>query len=121
MDDSRIPKTVLYSETRNGSRKLGLPLLRYSDNSKHDMKLFDMNVETWEECALQRSLWREKVTTGTKKYEQALLQRQEMQRQKRKQSQTSQDADDDVYICEHCNKRCRSRIGVYSHMQTHWT
>ena len=85
MDDSRIPKAVLYSETRDGSRTLGCPLLRYSDNSKLDMKLFDMNVETWEECALQRPLWREKVTTGTKKDEQALLQRTEMHRQKMKQ------------------------------------
>ena len=68
MDDSHIPKDILYSETRNGSTKLGCPLLRYSDNSKHDMNLFDMNIEAWEEWALQRSLWREKVTTGTKKY-----------------------------------------------------
>ena len=122
MDDSRIPKTVLYSETQDGSRKLGRPLLRYSDNSKRDMKLFDMNIETREECALQHSLWREKVTTETKKYDQALLQRKEMHRQKRKQVQTSRNADDDdAYICEHCNKRCSSRIGVYSHMWTHRT
>ena len=83
MDDSRIPKTVIYSETRDGSRKLGRPLLRYSDNSERGMTFFDMNIETWEECALQRSLWREKMTTGTKKYEQALLQRKEMHRRER--------------------------------------
>ena len=122
MDDSCIPNTVLYSETRDGSKKLGHLLLSYSDNSKRDMTLFDMNIETWEECALQRSLWREKVTAGTKKYEQALLQRKEMHRQKRKQLQTSWNADDDdAYICEHCNKRCRSRIGLYSHIRTHQT
>ena len=120
MDDSCIPKTVLYSEARDGSRTLGRPLLRYSHNSKRDMKVFDMNIETWEECALQRSLWREKVTTGTKKYEQALLQRKEVHRQKRKQLQTSWNADD-AYICEHCNKRCHSRIGLYSHIRIHRT
>ena len=52
MDDRRIPKAILYSEARDGSRKLGRPLLRYSDNFKHNMKLLDMTVDTWEECAL---------------------------------------------------------------------
>ena len=47
MDDRRIPKAILYSEARDGSRKLGCPLLRYSDNCKHNMKLLDMNVDTW--------------------------------------------------------------------------
>ena len=123
MDDSHIPKTVLYSETRDGSRKLGRPLLRHSDNSKRDMKLFDMYIETWEECALQRLLWRGKVTTGTKRNEEALLQRKEVHKQKRKQLQTSRNAgdDDDAYICVHCNKRYRSRIGLYSHIRTHRT
>ena len=75
------------------------------------MKLFDMNIETWEECALQRSLWREKVTTGTKKYEQALLQRKEMHRQRRNQLQMIRNAaDHDAYICQHCNKCYRSRL-----------
>ena len=73
MDDSLIPKAVSYSNTRDDSRRLGRPLLRYSNNSKRDMKLFDMNEENWEGCVLQRSLWREKVTTGTKKYEQAIF------------------------------------------------
>ena len=93
-------------------------MLRYFDISERDMKLFDMNVETWEECTLQHSLWREKVTTGTRKYQQVLLQRKEMHRQERKQSQMSRDADDDnAYICKHC----RSRISLYSHMRTHQT
>ena len=39
MDDRRIPKAILYSEARDGSRKLGRPLLRYSDNCKRNMKL----------------------------------------------------------------------------------
>ena len=120
MDDRRIPKAILYSEARDGSRKQGRPLLRYSDNCKHNMKLLDMNVDTWEECALRHSLWKEKATKGAKRYEQALIQRKEVTRQKRIQLLASCDVNDDnPFICEHCNKRCRSRIGLFSHVQTH--
>ena len=70
MDDRRIPKAILYSEAQDGSRKLGRPLLSYSDTCKRNMKLLNMNVDTWEECPLQFSLWKEKVTTGGKRYEQ---------------------------------------------------
>ena len=119
MDDSRIPKTVLFSEARDGSRKQGRPLLRYHDNCKSDMKSFDMNVDVWEVCATQRSFWRENVTMGARRYEQALIKRKEASRRRRKQPLTNLDANNDAFICEHCNKRCRSRIGPFSHIRTH--
>ena len=72
MDDSRIPETALSSEAHDGSRKQGSPLLRYHDNCKSDMKSFDLNVDNWEMCAMQRSSWRENVTMGARRYEQAL-------------------------------------------------
>lgn len=34
LDDSRTPKTVHFSEARDGSRKRGRPLLRYHDCSE---------------------------------------------------------------------------------------
>ena len=77
MDDSRIPKTVFFSEARDGSWKRGCPVLRYQDNCKSDIKSFDMNVDNWEVCARQRSSWRENVTMGARRYEQALIQRKE--------------------------------------------
>ena len=83
------------------------------------MKLIDINVEIWEECAIQRSLWKEKMTTGAKRYEQAPFTKKGGE-QAKKQLQMSLDAnDDDACICEQYNKCCRSRIGLYSHMRTH--
>ena len=77
-----------------------------------------MNVDTWEECALQRSLWKENVTKGAKRYEEALIQRKEVTRQKRIQLLASCDENDDsAFICEHCNKRCHSRIRLFSPMR----
>ena len=78
-----------------------------------------MNVDTWEERALQRSVWKEKVNTGAKRFEQALIQRKEVTRQKRTQLLASCDVNDDnAFICEHCNKGCLSRIELFSHMRT---
>ena len=69
---------------------------------------------------LQRSLWKEKMTTGAKRYEQALIQRKEVNRRKRKQLLVNRDVNDDnAFICEQSNKRYRSRIGLFSHMRTH--
>ena len=60
------------------------------------------------------------MTKGAKRYEQALMHRKEATRQKRAQLLASCDADDDnAFICEHCNKRCRSRIGLFSHARAH--
>ena len=67
------------------------------------MKSFDMNVDV---CRTQRSLWRENVSMGARRYEQALIQRKES-RKRRKQALTNLDANNDAFICEHCNKRCR--------------
>ena len=36
LDDSRIPKAVLFSGARDGSRKRGRPLLRYRDSCIND-------------------------------------------------------------------------------------
>ena len=112
MDDSHTPKTILFSEACDGSRKQGRPLLRYHDNCKSNMKSFDM-------CATQRSSWREKVTMGARRYEQAFIQRMEQSRKRGKQPLINLDANGDAFICEHCNKRCRSRIGLFSHIRIH--
>ena len=96
MDDSRFPKTVLFSEARDGSRKQGRPLFRYHDNCKSDMKSFDMNVDNWALCAMQRSSWRENVTMGARRCEQALIQRKEESRKRRKQPLINFDAKDDM-------------------------
>ena len=119
MDDSRVPKTVLFSEARDGSRKQGRPLLRYHDNCKSDMKSFDMNVDSWGVCATQRSSWKENFTMGASRYEHPLMQRKEESRKRRKRPLTNLDTNDDAFICENCTKSCRSRIGLFSHMRTH--
>ena len=51
MEDSRIPKQLLYSELADGSRKRGRPKLRYKDTLKASLKDCHIDPETWEQSA----------------------------------------------------------------------
>ena len=44
MDDQRIPKQLLYGESEMGKRKVGRPQLRYMDQIKNDMKIFNIDI-----------------------------------------------------------------------------
>ena len=55
MEDERIPKDILYGELASGKRNSGRPQLRFKDACKRNMKALDINTETWEDLALNRS------------------------------------------------------------------
>ena len=69
MEDSRIPKDVLYSEITTGIRTKGCTVLRYKDVYRHDMKVCDIDPETWEPVASDCASWRCRVIQGLKRSE----------------------------------------------------
>ena len=82
----RIPKDLLYRELVCGKRPTGRPLLRYRDVLKRDMKAVDINTESWESLAANRSKWREALTKLLKSGEEKLTQTATERRGRRKQS-----------------------------------
>ncbi len=64
MGPGRIPSDLLYGELAEGSRLIGRPRLRYKDICKKDMKLSDINIDTWESRAEDRSAWHFVVRQG---------------------------------------------------------
>ena len=60
MDNSRIPKIVMYSELRVGSRSVGGQKLRFKDVLKRNLKATGICVDTWEDLATERSSYRKK-------------------------------------------------------------
>ena len=48
VDDERILIDMLYSELASGMRPACHPNLHYKDVCKHDLKILDSNVNTWE-------------------------------------------------------------------------
>ena len=81
MDNDRLPKKIFYSEVTRGKRKVGRPLLRYSDSVKRDFAY--CNIENWEENAGNRSVWRQVVREGILVGEERWRRREEERRVRR--------------------------------------
>ena len=63
MEDAHIPKDILYGELASEKRNCGRPQLRFKDACKRNMKALDINTETWEDLASNRSDWRSTLHT----------------------------------------------------------
>ena len=115
MDDGRIPKDLLYGELATGSRPAGRPALRYKDVIKRDMKAGGIDPTGWETVAADRNSWRHAVKAGTliseKRREDQWAKKKE-RRLQRASAPTQPGAD---FICNNCNRACRSKIGLFSH------
>ena len=67
MNESRLPKYLLYGQLAIGSRRTGSPTLRFKDVCKRDMKSCNITHDNWEEAAKDRSTWRREVWQGIKR------------------------------------------------------
>ncbi len=115
MDDCRIPKRLLYGQLKLGTRTRGRPLKRYKDALKSNLQCCNIDPLTWEECALDRALWRRTCHTGIQTFEAKRTKALQDKREQRKQGLLIQGA----FPCNVCGKVCGSGIGLYSHMRTH--
>lgn len=127
MEDSRIPKQLLYGELAVGTRSLGGPKKRFKDTLKHNLKMFHIDAENWEAVAADRPRWRASIFNGRAHFEHARRTALADKRQKRKQRwgqssvQSSSDAVSTGFICDQCGLDCHSRIGLLSHSRRHRT
>ena len=121
MQDSRIPKDIIYGELETGHRPVGRPALRFKDVCKRDMKLTEIDPINWESLAEDRSCWRHTIYEGLKRGEEKLNQQSEERRQRRKQRQLRQQPPAPItpseFTCDLCGKDCHARIGLLSHLR----
>ena len=117
MPESRLPRQVLFSQlTRGGQRK------RLKDTAKHYKKKGHININTWEDTAVDRLLWCRSIHQAAARFETDRLLQEAEKRQRRKEREMSQHLH--IFLppgtsCPHCNKICKSRIGLLSHLRTH--
>ncbi len=73
MEDGRIFKDLLYGELFSGCRAKGRPHLRFKDVCKRDMKSININCDSWEPTARNRTAWKQQLTTSLKTGDEATL------------------------------------------------
>jgi transcription termination factor 2 len=119
MDDSRLPKRLLYGELTHGKRCLGRPRLRFKDTLKAALKSCEIPHASWEKIADDRSAWRAAVKAGVTVFEERRITDNEMKRQRRKESANSPASSAPQIPCPHCSRHFRAKIGLISHLRTH--
>ena len=115
MPDGRIPKDLLYGELATGSRSQGRPYLRFRDVCKRDLKAVGIDTNAWEDLAVNRTTWRNKVSEGLRTAERDRQQAAIEKRRRRKNSRPEETAPDSPFCCDSCGRNCHSRIGLHSH------
>ncbi|CAG9127462.1 unnamed protein product [Plutella xylostella] len=119
MEDSRMPKSVFYSELSCGKRKPGGQYLRYKDVLKRHLTSCGMSCDTWESDALMRSEWRKAVKTGTARFEDARLKELEAKRHARKTrpkvSYNYTYNTSGQLQCNICSRTFKTKFGFASH------
>ena len=83
MDDSRLPKRLLYGELTAGQRSLGRPKKRYKDSLKESLKRCDIPYSTWEASANDCPAWCSLVSAGVLAFEANCIHEKDQIRQRR--------------------------------------
>ena len=115
MEDHRLPKITLFGELSSGQRNRGAPKKRYKDTLKKSLHAGDISVAEWSDLAQNREIWRQKITKAATTFETTRRNSLEEKRKQRKQRAATTPDPEHTFPCSHCNRPCRSRIGLQSH------
>jgi len=123
MDDSRLPKCVLYGELSSGKRHPGGQYLRYKDSLKRPLNKCNIGLTDWEEQASYRSVCRGIIHDGINHFEANRAAQAQVRRSTRKLKSPSdiisQRSSSSNLTCSVCGRICAARIGLFSHLKTH--
>lgn len=115
LDEERLPKRVFYGELF-GKRPPCKPRKRYKDCLKESLKKSEIALETWEQDAKDRVMWRELVNTSVINFERRRLKHAAAKRALRKGLHGDVR---ELHACNMCNRVCASKAGLVSHLRSH--
>ena len=87
MDDTRLPKQVLFGELKKGKRKQCKPKKRWKDCIHRDLKELGLEEECWYDDCLNRHYWRSVVSMGADEFNERLIPLAERKRRIRHERQ----------------------------------
>lgn len=116
MNNSRLPRQILYSELSTGKRPRGAPLKRYKDQLKKTMLCTSINPNTWHTLAEDRSSWRKGISSGVKHFEEERRRHEKEARERRKLRQAQPHPPPSIR-CNVCGRMFHARIGLQSHQR----
>ena len=114
MVDGRISKDILYGELAPGKRPAGRPQLRYKDVCRRSMEALNINTESWEEMAADRSGWCKMLKKQLKLSEEKIQNLGEETRARRKAC-TCKNNLKTSHIRIQCDRDCHPGSGLTSH------
>ena len=113
MQDGQISKDVLYGELTSGQRSTGHPQLRYKDACKRDIKVLNININSWEDLAANHTSWRSMLHKQLQSVKKKLTAMAAEKRACKKEMAANRP--ESMHRCDLCNQDCHSHIGLYSH------
>ena len=116
MEDTRLPKIMLYGQLTHSSRGEGRPLLRYKDKLKANLASVGVKSD-WEDLATQRTEWRalcnQHITDFEERRNKKMIADRTFRKNPPKPSESS------LFVCDICNRVCKSKAGLVSHKRRH--
>ena len=119
MNDERLPKQIFYGQLAQGKRKQQKPKKRFKDSLKDNLKLVNIDIDSWEGKALNRNAWRKLIRVGRDSFFDKCLSHAKIKRDLRKGNSDSLPADVKSWICETCGRVLLSKAGYVNHLKSH--
>ena len=111
MEDTRLPKIMLFGELANGSRPRGRPKLRYRDQLKSTLNAAGIGHRSWEETARDRPAWRRAIRDGASIIESNRVWKEEERRRERRE-RLRQPPPQPTILYPHCRCLFSHRLGL---------
>ena len=117
MENSRLPKILLYGQIGNAPRPEGRPLLRYKDKIKANLSSLKVPLTNWEQLAQNRSEWRGLCNQHVTNFEIERKEKMVRAREERK-GLSRPEPGNSLFTCDVCQKICKSNAGLSSHKRS---
>ena len=120
MEESRVPKQLLYGELSSGKRSCGGPKKRFKDHLRNAFKRTGIIEKDWPSLAANRTSWRKTIYDGSIKFETEKRTKEEerrMRRKERAEKRLKGELPPPTIPCEYCDRYFYSHLGKASHLR----